>query len=357
MAQQRETGCEVDRGAAAAPAWRGVWRRAFTVRAAAVCVAAALAAVVAGAVALGALETWPEEHAAGDPADAADAGGPGAVTVSDSLGRVVTLRKRPERVAALAPHAAELLAALGVEPALRPSTAHEWSPAVRDVPTISVEHAAGPNLEQLAQAAPDLVVTTSTFAQFIPAMEAATGEPALVLDVRSVADLVEAIATLGELVGKSERADALIADIETTAEAAAPADASRAPRVFALFGSPSAFYAFLPDTYLGDLVEIAGGDLVEAGRSRDSRYKGLAPVGLETIVAAEPDVILVVAHSGAEANLTSLRADPVWSNLRAVREGRVFSLPERLFVTAAGVRFGQAVEMVREALMRSDAIQ
>lgn len=314
-----------------------------------VTVGSALAAVALGALAASGADV-PPVHGRDGRATEDNTPARTEAVVTDSLGRRVSAPAEPDRIAALTAQAAEWLADLGVTPVLRPASPHQPSPDLRDAPTISIEHAAGPNLEQLVAARPDLVITSSTFAQFIPPIESATDAPALALDVRCVADLKKNIRLLGDLLGRNDKAEEFIETINANVAEAkrdAPGDGSK---VFALFGAPSAFYGFLPETYLGDLVEIAGGRMVALGESDDSRYRGFTPIGLESLVAAEPDVILTVAHSGAEARLESLRDDPAWSSLRAVREGRVVSLPERLFVTAAGARFGEALDQVRDAL-------
>jgi len=290
-----------------------------------------------------------------------------ARVVTDSLGRRVEAPIEPKRIAALTAQAAEMLVDLGVKPILRPDSPHEPAPELRDTPTISIEHAAGPNLEQLVAAQPDLVISSSTFAQFIPSIESATEAPVLTLDVRSVADIKDNARLLGELLKRSAQAESLIEAIDASVArtnlggtgvppVAGRAAPTEAPKVFALFGAPSAFYAFLPETYLGDLVDIAGGRLIAVGESSDSRYRGFAPIGMESLLAADPDCVLTVAHSpsgdAGETKLDSLRADPAWSSLRAVREGCVVSLPERLYVTAAGARFEHALRLVREALDR-----
>ncbi len=268
----------------------------------------------------------------------------------DSLGRAVQAPDRAERIAALAPHLAELLIEIGVEPALRPVTPYEPPAALQDVPTISLAHAAGPNLEQLAAARPGLILTSSVYAQFIPTMQRVTGAPVIALDVRSVEDLQRVYTLLGDLTNRPAPAERRIDEIDAVIAARADASPSASPRVFALFGSHAAFYAFLPESYLGDLIRIAGGEPLGEELDESDRYRGFAPVGFETLIAADPDVLIIVAHAGADARLESLRRDPAWSSLRAVREGRVVSLPERFFITSAGARFDEALSLVENAL-------
>jgi len=312
----------------------------------------ALLAIIAAAALLTALSVaalaWADDNA---PARAE----PSTGALVDSLGRTINAPEQPQRIAALAPQAAELLVDLGVTPALRPITPYETPEALRHIPTISVEHAAGPNLEQLAAARPDLIVISAVHAQFIPTMQRIMDAPVVAIDIRSSAELKRTVTLLAALTGSEARAQQRLDEIDTLIARADEGSAADRPRAFALFGAPAAFYAFLPSSYLGDLIDLAGGDLVAGGLEESQRFRGFSPIGLESIVAADPDLLLVVAHGGAEARVDALRKDPAWSGLRAVREGRVVALPERLFVTAAGAHFDEALALVRAALHEGDA--
>jgi len=313
----------------------------------------ALLAIIAAAALLTALSVaalaWADDEV---PATSSE---PGQRALIDSLGRPINAPDKPRRIAALAPQAAELLVDLGVTPALRPITPYETPEALRHIPTISVEHAAGPNLEQLAAARPDLIVVSAVHAQFIPTMQRIMDAPVVAIDIRSSAELKRTVTLLAALTGSEARAQQRLDEIDTLIARADEGSAADRPRAFALFGAPAAFYAFLPSSYLGDLIDLAGGDLVAGGLEESQRFRGFSPIGLESIVAADPDLLLVVAHGGAEARVDALRKDPAFSGLRAVREGRVVALPERLFVTAAGAHFDEALALVRAALHEGDA--
>ena len=79
------------------------------------------------------------------------------------------------------------------------------------------------------------------------------------------------------------------------------------------------------DTAIGALIEEAGG--VNVGR--EIGVRGIAPPGAERAFAADPDVLLVGTWPLA---VESLRKDPLLSQMRAVREGRVVVMPNQLLV-------------------------
>jgi iron complex transport system substrate-binding protein len=77
-------------------------------------------------------------------------------------------------------------------------------------------------------------------------------------------------------------------------------------------------------TAIGALIESAGGINAAA-----DAYTGIAPVGAERVFVIDPDVILIGTWDGTREALTS---DPLLSQMRAVKEGRVVEMPTELLV-------------------------
>ena len=73
-------------------------------------------------------------------------------------------------------------------------------------------------------------------------------------------------------------------------------------------------------------------------------------INLETVFAANPDIILVQCHAGkedAEALVASLYgSNPVWQSLDAVKNGKVFYLEKTLFHNKPNSRFAEAYKVL-----------
>ena len=92
----------------------------------------------------------------------------------------------------------------------------------------------------------------------------------------------------------------------------------------------------------------------------DSPYTADAeriPVNLETVYAADPDVIVVQCHSDAASAKRIVEEtygdNAVWKKLRAVREGRVYYLDKSLFHNKPNSRFGEAYRTLADILYGS----
>ena len=281
-------------------------------------------------------------------------------TVLDDTGREVEIPYRPQNVAVTNAWMVELLMSCGYAPAARPQIPFEfvYPPEAFDIPVVTISHSAGPNMEQLAAVRPDLVLATPMYARFGPPIEQALGVPVLVYDLASVDDILDKMSELGELAGCSEGAEEAAADLRRRMDSQRQDLPAQGPKVLALFGSTEGLLAFTSVSYLGDMVELMGGQLV-ADQGPPFIHQGqpdaaFTPFSLETVVEQDPDVVFLVRHANPtdarEEALEELFANPAWQGLRALDEGRLHELSEWLYLRYPGPRVAWALQELR-ALM------
>jgi iron complex transport system substrate-binding protein len=87
----------------------------------------------------------------------------------------------------------------------------------------------------------------------------------------------------------------------------------------------------------------------------DSDSSLLEDLSLEAILKADPDYIFAVLQGAdstdAQATLeATLLANPAWSSLRAVREGRFYTLDHQLYNLKPNDRWGEAYENLAKIL-------
>ena len=287
---------------------------------------------------------------------------PSSVKVIDDMGREVEIPYRPKRLAVTSAFMVELTMACGYRPIARPDIPPEfiYPLEAHDIPSFGVSHSAGPNLEQLAVAQPDLIISSPTYSQFIPSIEETLGVPVLVHDVASVGGIMEKIRTYGSLVGCEQKAELAVEDLERRIESLQQGLPKTVPNVLAIFGTSQSFLGLTANSYLGDMVGLLGGQLINEGdptyvssRTGEPNPK-YTPFSMEKIVERNPDVILVVRHGSPsearEEHFASLFDDPAWGGLKAVEEGRVHELSEWLFIRYPGPRVVLALEQLRSIL-------
>lgn len=254
--------------------------------------------------------------------------------ITDSAGRLVELPEKVETVFAAGPPAAILLYVMAPDRMLgwpRANRSDEREFLARpyaDLPELGTLTGQGgdANLERVLALRPSLILdfgsVRDTYVDLANRVQAQTGIPYLLIDGR-FENTPAALRLLGEALGVPERGEALAQDAEATfaridALLAAIPEAER-PRAYLARG-PEGLASGVVGSINTEILERAGGVNV-LGRSPTAR--GLVQVNFEALLAADPDVIVTWDRQFYETQ----RDSPLWSRMRAVREGRVHLSP------------------------------
>lgn len=233
-----------------------------------------------------------------------------------------------------------------------------------------------PSREEVLRLAPDLVVSGFTgaftreglgtraelaqagissflFRQYCPERDGA-GQTSLAANDVSLDGVYRDLQDLGRLLGAPDRARALVARMRATVQATRQrvGGAPARPRV-AMVNRPGGagdLRVFGTGDLATTLIEAAGG--VQAFPEVSGRMQH---VGLEGLIAARPDVIVVPACCGADVGpddarplIEELRAHPALARVPAVRDGRIY--PTTFAEIAPGVRNADAVASLARML-------
>lgn len=137
----------------------------------------------------------------------------------------------------------------------------------------------------------------------------------------SFADVLALVRLLGAAVGEEARAEAIAGGVE-----ALLADLERrlagVRRVRVLYYDPPT-YTMGRGTLLAEILTRAGG----ANVVDDLGMVGPCQIGIETVLALEPEAIIMPNYAGNTPVLRALGADPIWRQVPAVRSGRVHEIP------------------------------
>lgn len=259
----------------------------------------------------------------------------------------------PQRIVALTPFAANTLAKLGVTPVGIGETLggnERFSPKLKGVPKLPLSHPNGPNLEQLASLDPDLVFSSRTWAKGNQAMEG-LGIDVVLHDPRSINGAFADTFKIGTIVGRKHYARDLLQSMRKQADAAR-AGIEAHPKVMLILGVGRTPFTFLPNSWGGDIVSKAGGELLTGGVSSSSGFERISD---EVVVAENPDIIIAVPHASAGdiPSLTDyLRSNPAWSSTTAARTGQVYVSVDNSLLQA-GTDVAQTIRKVRRAYLKN----
>ncbi len=279
------------------------------------------------------------------------AAGPGGaaadqVTWRDSMNREVTVTVPSARIVSLAPSATETLFALGAGDLLVGVSRHCDYPVEAKLKPKTGDFNS-PDLEKVKEAAPDVVLFAEyARAEDLDALDRA-GIPAFVLPAKSVEDVIASIRSLGELSGTKERAAGLAAGISgKVEEIAGKLRAGNVPprSVYVEVDGPRRLYAVGPGSFMDDVVRLAGGRNVFAGR--EAPY---FPVEGAEVIEADPDVILVDYPFQYKVGVSKREG---WGAISAVKEERVYDGTDFdiILFNRPGPRIAEALEEISALL-------
>lgn len=266
-----------------------------------------------------------------------------SVRVVDDAGRTVTLARPARRIVALVPAVTETVIALGGAGRLVGRTDFDKGAAVERLP--SVGGGLDPSIEKLVALRPDLVLgwETSGRAELRDRLTA-LGIPVFSVKLEDTTDVFRSTRNLGRLMAVERTADSLAASIrrELDAVRASVAGAARPSVFFVVWNDPPMTAG--PRTFVSHVIEVAGGRNVFADQ------QALWPnVSLEEMVRRQPDFVVVPVGEGGTMRIEALKTAVGWRELRAVREGRIVSVPAQV-VNQPGPHLARAARAMRDAI-------
>lgn len=266
-----------------------------------------------------------------------------ALTLTDMLGREVSLPAAPLRIVSLVPSATELIFALGGEDRLVGRTDYcDYPPAARAKP--SVGGMVNPSLETIVTLKPDLVIATTsgnrldTFTKLEQ-----VGIAVYAVHAHRIAEMLDVTRRLGELTGRQAAVGPFVAGIERRLNAVANA-VRPYPR-------PRVLYVLWPEpllvpakgALLTELIGLAGGESI----TKDER--GDYPrFSVEAAVVRAPELILLANHGSPQAGPSREKWDRLVS-LPAVKSKRIQPIDGSL-VHRYGPRVVDGVEALARAI-------
>ncbi len=189
-----------------------------------------------------------------------------------------------------------------------------------------------PGPEEIAATSPDYVLLRSYLADGLGEPLEALGIPVLYLDLETPADFAMDIRRVGALLQQGERAEELVSWFDRRVEiieSSVPRPAENSPRALILqvSGSPDEpRLAVAPGNWIQNTqLQLAGAQPVgEEAAGSD----GWAEVTFEQIAAWNPEYIFLVSYrSSAEAYREALETEPLWGQLQAVENQRLYAAP------------------------------
>ena len=207
-----------------------------------------------------------------------------------------------------------------------------------------------PDMEIVSSLDPDWVLSPASLQSDLQPKYEAIGTDWAFLNLRSVPGMYRSIQELGEIFNRQEQAQLLVDEFtEFYDEYKTRNEGKESPKVLVLMGLPGSYIIATENSYVGSLVELAGGENVYAGTGQE-----FLTVNTEDMKTKEPDVILCAAHALPDQVMEMFREDfetnDIWKHFEAVKNDRIYYLSYELFGMSATFSYPEALEELQPML-------
>jgi iron complex transport system substrate-binding protein len=254
--------------------------------------------------------------------------------------------RHPRRIVCLTEETTETLYLLGEgERVVGVSGYTVRPPEARRKPRVSAfTHARYEKIEALA---PDLVLAFSDLQGDIAADLAKRGYAVVLFNQRSLDEILQMILILGGLVGRTERAAALVAELEAGL-AHVREQAARLPSRPRVFFEEWDAPLISGIRWVEELVEVAGGEPIFP-ELRNAKLGKDRIVESAEVVRRSPDV-LVASWCGKAVRPERIRSRPGWDRVPAVQRGHIFEIKSALILQPGPAALTDGLRQLHEAI-------
>lgn len=249
-----------------------------------------------------------------------------AGTFVDQLERRVTLPDDPQRVISLAPSITEIIYALEQANRLKGVTRYSDFP-IEATKLPKIGSYVRLDLERIVALNPDLCIAIKDGnpKEIIDRLESLK-IPVYVVNPRNLNTVLATVTEIGRILNADDKAEALLTLLHNRIQRVKTliSDDTYRPGVFFQIGI-SPIVSVGTDTFLHELIELAGGENLADGKTPYPRFSR------EQVLALAPEIFIVTSMA-RQAVFEQVKAEwRRWPNMPAVRNERIFLVDSNLF--------------------------
>ncbi|MBR0101924.1 MAG: ABC transporter substrate-binding protein [Selenomonadaceae bacterium] len=273
-------------------------------------------------------------------------------TIDDDAGRKIILEKKPARVVVTSASFLEPLHAVGGEIVGRPDSKNQMPSWAKDLPSVGAVYQI--DVERLLSCAPDLVIINKGMNEkLLPVLEE-NKIPALVVELKTYDDFKRGLKIFSLVSGDVEAGDKIISDMDAEIKAIVDKVPKTPLRVAILHSTAQGLTVQLDGSIAGSIVKMFSWENVASGMTPLEKNPDAAPYSMETLAEQNPEIIFVTSMGDLDeikANMTKAIAEnEAWQAIGAVKDKRLYFLPQDLFLLSPGLRYPEAVKTMAKLI-------
>ncbi|MBR1807269.1 MAG: ABC transporter substrate-binding protein [Selenomonadaceae bacterium] len=266
-------------------------------------------------------------------------------TVTDDAGRQVTLVNKPVRIVVTSAGFLEPMHAVGCQIVGRPDSKNQMPDWARDISSVGQVYQI--DTERLIACQPDLVVVNAGMNEKLLPLLDENKIPALVVEMKTFDDVKRGLKLFATLSGDVDAGDKIVRDMDAQVKSIVDGVPKKNLRVAILHSTAQGVTVQLDGSIAGSIAKMFGWTNVADGMTPLEKNPDAAPYSLETLAQQNPDVIFVTSMGNVDEiksnMLKAIESNDAWQTITAVKQNRLYFLPQDLFLLSPGLRYPEAV--------------
>lgn len=273
-------------------------------------------------------------------------------TIDDDAGRKVILQQKPTRIVVTSAGFLEPLHAVGGVIVGRPDSKNKMPDWAKDLASVGAVYQI--DVERLLSCAPDLVIVNKGMNEkLLPVLEE-NKIPALVVELKTYDDVKRGLKNFSAISGNTQAGEKIIADMDAEIKAIVERVPKEKLRVAILHSTAQGLTVQLDGSIAGSIAKMFGWENVASGMTPLEKNPDAAPYSMETLAEQNPEIIFVTSMGDLDeikSNMTKAIAEnAAWQAIGAVKDNRLYFLPQDLFLLSPGLRYPEAVKTMAQLI-------
>ena len=274
--------------------------------------------------------------------------------ITDDTGATVELKEKPKRIVVTSASFLEPLEAVGGADLVvgRPDSKTKMPEYAKNLTSVGKVYQI--DTEKVIACSPDLVIVNKGMNEKLVDTLKANGINTIVLDMKSYEDVKREVGVLAKITGETTKGEQLIADMDNKIAAVKAKIPQNKLRVSIIHSTNQGLTVQLDKSIAGSIAAMLGWENVASGLSPLEKNPDAAPYSLETLVQQNPEILFVTSMGQIDAIKASMaetmQNNPAWQTVGAVKTGKVFYLPQDLFLLSPGIHYPDAVETMAKCV-------
>lgn len=261
--------------------------------------------------------------------------------------QTISVNAAPKRIVELSAPLLNMAYAVGGTSIARPDTSSPIPAEAKSLPTLG--HVQSINMETLIGLKPDLVLGEKNQNGKLESLLKSNNIPYLLIQYDGINDNIPLLRFMGQIYSKENKAEELIKTYEhSMKEIVTKAEGQTPARVAVLRATGKDVTAETTKSICASMVEMLKMNNVVTSHEKANISSKTVPYSLEQLSTDDPDIIFIVTM-GKQREINkkldeSMRNNPAWSHLKAVKTGKVYFLEPELYLMNPGIRTPEALE-------------